>query len=481
MIEQALTFDDVLLVPAYSEVLPRDVLLKTRLTNEIELHAPIISAAMDTVTERRLAIAIAHQWGLWIIHKNMTIAQQAEQVKKVKKSENGIILDPVTIQQDASLQELADLMAEYQISGIPVVNADNILLGIITKRDLRFEDDMTKKVQDVMTKNNLVTAPKWTSLEEAKAILRKNKIEKLPLIDEQGQVVGLVTYKDLTNTKHHPYACKDQNGNLRVGAAVWVWWDVFQRIEALHDAGVDVVCVDTAHGHSAGVLKTVKEIKAMYPHLQVVGGNIATWSAALALYEAWVDAVKVGIGPGSICTTRIVAWIGMPQLSAVMNVAQALGGKIPCIADGWIRYSGDITKALAAWASCIMAWSLFAGVEEAPGETIIYQGRKFKAYRGMWSIGAMQKGSKDRYFQDEEDNAKKLVPEGIEWRVPYRGTLAEVMHQYIWGLRAGMWYCGAPDITSLHRAQFVQITAASMQESHPHDVTITKEAPNYSK
>ena len=482
IIEEALTFDDVLLVPAYSEVLPHEVALQTHLTKSIQLNAPIISAAMDTVTEWKLAIAIAQQWGLGVIHKNMSISAQAEQVRKVKRSENGIISDPITISAEATLQELYDIMQEHSISGIPVTSSTNILIGIVTKRDLRFEDDMTKLVKQVMTTDQLITAPKGTTLEAAKKILREHKIEKLPLIDSERKLVGLVTYKDLTNTKDHPYACKDSSGNLRVGAAVGVWGDVFDRIAALVDAGADALFVDTAHGHSAGVLRTIKEIKTQYPHTQVIGGNIATGAAALALADAGVDAVKVGIGPGSICTTRIVAGIGMPQLSAIMNASAALKSKgIPIIADGGIRYSGDITKALAAGANVIMAGSLFAGVEEAPGETIIYQGRKFKTYRGMGSLGAMQKGSKDRYFQESESNANKLIPEGIEGRVPYRGTLAEVMHQYLWGVRAGMGYCGAPDIAALQQAQFVKITAASMKESHPHDVTITKEAPNYSQ
>ena len=482
ILEEALTFDDVLLVPAYSEVLPRDVSLQTQLTQKISLQAPIISAAMDTVTEYKLAIAIAQQGGMGVMHKNMPIQTQAEHIRRVKRSENGIILDPITIHQDATLQDVYNLTQEHSISGVPVIDDTNKLIGIITKRDLRFEDDMTKPVHQVMTHEQLITAPQWTSLEEAKNILREHKIEKLPLIDPAGKVTGLVTYKDLTNTKDHPFACKDNSGNLRVGAAVGVGWDVFERITALVDAGADALFVDTAHGHSAGVLKTIKDIKTQFPHTQIIGGNIATGDAALALADAGVDAVKVGIGPGSICTTRIVAGIGMPQLSAIMNASIALKWKgIPVIADGGIRYSGDITKALAAGASVIMAGSLFAGVEEAPGETIIFQGRKFKTYRGMGSLGAMQKWSKDRYFQEKEKNANKLVPEGIEGRVPYRGTLAEVMHQYLGGLRAGMGYCGAKDITALHDAKFVKITPASMQESHPHDITITKEAPNYSQ
>ena len=482
IIEEALTFDDVLLVPAYSQVLPHEVALGTQLTKEISLNAPIISAAMDTVTEYKLAIAIAQQGGMGVIHKNMPITAQAEHIRRVKRSENGIISDPITISGEATLQELHDIMLEHRISGIPVIDDAGILIGIITKRDLRFEDDMTKLVKDVMTADKLITAPQWTSLEEAKGLLREYKIEKLPLINKKGKVTGLVTYKDLTNTKDHPYACKDSSGNLRVGAAVGVGGDVFDRVSALVYAWVDALFVDTAHGHSAWVLKAIKDIKAQYPHIQVIGWNIATGDAALALADAGVDAVKVGIGPWSICTTRIVAGIGMPQLSAIMNAAAALENKwISVIADGGIRYSGDITKSLAAGAHVVMAWSLFAGVEEAPGETIIYQGRKFKTYRGMGSLGAMQQGSKDRYFQDKETNANKLVPEGIEGRVPYRGTLAEVMHQYLWGLRAGMGYCGAPDIAALQQAKFVKITAASMKESHPHDITITKEAPNYSQ
>lgn len=482
IITEALTFDDVLLVPAYSEVLPYQVSLKTKLTKSIELHAPIISAAMDTVTEWRLAIAIAQQWWIWVIHKNMSIEAQAEQVKKVKRSENGIISDPVTISGDATIHDVQLIMEECSISGVPVLDTDQKLIGIITKRDLRFINNQDALVRDVMTKDGLITAPQGTTLDEAKKILRESKIEKLPLIDSKDKVTGLVTYKDLTNTTDHPHACKDSSGNLRVAAAVWVWWDVFDRVAALVEAGVDAIFVDTAHGHSAGVLKTVKEIKNTYPNTQIVGWNIATWEAALALADAGADAVKVWIWPWSICTTRIVAGIGYPQLSAVMNAATALQGTwIPVIADGGIRYSWDITKALAAWADCVMAGSLFAGIEEAPWETIIYQWRKYKSYRGMWSIWAMQKWSKDRYFQDKEKDAQKLVPEWIEWRVPYRWMLHEVMHQYMWGLRSGMWYCWAPDIPTLQQASFVKITAASMKESHPHDITITKEAPNYSQ
>jgi len=480
-ISESLTFDDVLLVPAFSEVLPRDVLLTTQLTKKIQLHAPIISAAMDTVTEWNLAVAIAHEWWLWVIHKNMTIKQQAEHVARVKRFENGTVLHPTTIDHKATIADLHIVMQEYNISGIPVINENKKLVGIVTKRDLRFETNTNKPIADIMTKQ-VITAPHGTSIDTAKDILQEHRIEKLPIVDDKDHVIGLITFRDIMQTANYPHACKDSNGCLRVWAAVGVWWDVYERIEALVAAGVDALFVDTAHGHSAWVLRTIKDIKNTYPKVQVIGGNIATGAAALALAEAGVDGVKVGIGPGSICTTRIVAWIGMPQLSAIMQVAQALEWTwIPVIADGGIRYSGDITKALAAGASVIMAWSLFAGVEEAPGETIIYQWRKFKTYRWMWSLGAMQKWSKDRYFQENEKQAKKLVPEGIEWRVPYRWTLSEVMHQYLWWLRAGMWYCGAPTISALWKAEFTKITSASMQESHPHDITITKEAPNYSK
>lgn len=411
----------------------------------------------------------------------MSIQQQAEQVARVKRYENGTVMHPTTIEDGATIADLRLVMKEYNISGIPVVNSKKVLVWIVTKRDLRFETDDSKMITEVMTKE-VVTAAKWTSLEQAKVILQEHRIEKLPIVNDANHVIWLITYKDIMQTINYPHACKDGNGCLRVWAAVWVWWNVFERIEALVAAGVDALFVDTAHGHSAGVIKTVKTIKENFPHTQVIAWNVATWAAALALADVGVDAVKVGIWPWSICTTRIVAGIWMPQLSAIMNASKALKERwIPVIADGGIRYSGDITKALAAGASVIMAWSLFAGVEEAPGETIIYQGRKFKSYRWMGSLGAMQRWSKDRYFQDKEKNANKLVPEGIEWRVPYRGTLAEVMHQYLWWLRAWMWYCGAKDITHLWNAEFTKITPASMQESHPHDITITKEAPNYSK
>lgn len=481
IVKEALTFDDVLLVPAYSEVLPREVSLTTQFTRDLQIHAPIISAAMDTVTERKLAVAIAHQWWIGAIHKNMSIEEQAEQVRRVKRYENGTIISPTTIYENATLGDFRQIMFTHNISGIPVINTKNKLVGIVTKRDIRFETDDTKPLTKIMT-TKLITAPTGTSIDQAKQILQKHRIEKLPIVNKNNEITGLITYRDIMQTMNYPLASKDTQWSLLAGAAVGIGGDVFDRLEALSDANVDVLFVDTAHGHSAGVLKTIKEIKKKWSHIQVVGWNIATGEAALELADAGVDAVKVGIGPGSICTTRIVAGIGMPQLSAIMNASLALKGKgIPIIADGGIRYSGDITKALAAWANTIMAWSLFAGVEEAPGETIIYQGRKFKTYRGMGSLGAMKKGSKDRYFQDKEDNNKKLVPEGIEGRVPYRGTLAEVMHQYLGWLRAGMGYCGAKDINALHDAKFVKITSASMKESHPHDVTITKEAPNYSK
>ncbi len=481
ILEEALTFDDVLLVPAYSEILPRDVSLTTQFTRDLQIHAPLISAAMDTVTERKLAIAIAHQWGIGAIHKNMSIEDQAEHVRRVKRYENGTIMHPTTIHEDATLWDFRKIMFTHNISGIPVINNNNKLVGIVTKRDIRFETDDSKPLKKIMT-TKVVTAPTWISINEAKIILQKHRIEKLPIINKNNEITGLITYKDIMQTANYPQASKDTQGRLLVGAAVGVWWDVFDRLEALSAAQVDVLFVDTAHGHSAGVLKTIKEIKKRYSHIQVVWGNVATGEGALALVDAGVDAVKVGIGPGSICTTRIVAGIGMPQLSAIMNASIALKWTgVPVIADGGIRYSGDITKALAAGANTIMAGSLFAGVEEAPGETIIFQWRKFKTYRGMGSLGAMKKWSKDRYFQEKEDNNKKLVPEGIEGRVPYRGKLSEVVHQYLWGLRAGMWYCWAPDITTLQKASFVKITSASMKESHPHDITITKEAPNYSK
>lgn len=479
----SLTFDDVLLVPAYSEVLPREVDISSQLTRKIRLNVPIVSAAMDTVTEKQMAIAMARQGGIGIIHKNMSIADQAEQVRAVKRSEAGMILDPVTLHPDASVSEALQLMRRYSIGGIPIVDGEGRLVGILTNRDLRFEKDTSRPVRELMTRDNLVTAPVGTTLAQARDILQQHKIEKLPVVDEQFHLVGLITYKDIMKGEHYPDACKDSLGRLVVGAAVGVTSDMLKRVEALVRAGVDVVTVDTAHGHSRGVLDAVKRLKDAFPDLQVIAGNVATGEGALALVEAGADAVKVGVGPGSICTTRIIAGVGVPQLSAIYEAAEALKGSgVPVIGDGGIRYTGDIVKALAAGADTIMAGSLFAGVEEAPGETIIYDGRKFKTYRGMGSLGAMQEGSKDRYFQDVEDDIKKLVPEGIEGRVPFKGTTAEVMTQYIGGLRAGMGYCGARTVRDLQqKAQFVQITAAGVAESHPHNVTITKESPNYSR
>ena len=480
---ESLTFDDVLLVPAYSEVLPRDVDISTHITRELKINVPVVSAAMDTVTDKNMAIAIARQGGLGIIHKNMSIEEQAEQVRSVKRSEAGMIIDPVTLRADATVGEAMDLMRVYSIGGIPITDTKGKLVGILTNRDLRFETDTTRKVKELMTRESLVTAPKGTTLAQAQQILQEHKIEKLPVVDDDFILIGLITYKDIMKGVNFPNASKDTFGRLAVGAAVGVTADVMDRIGALVAAGVDVVTVDTAHGHSRGVLDAVKKIKEEFPDLQVVGGNVATGDGALALVEAGVDSVKVGVGPGSICTTRIVAGVGVAQLSAIHNAYDAIKHTgVPIIGDGGIRYTGDIVKALTAGASCIMAGSLFAGVEEAPGETIIYDGRKFKTYRGMGSLGAMQQGSKDRYFQDVEDDIKKLVPEGIEGRVPYKGTVGEVMTQYLGGLRAGMGYCGAPDIPSLQReAQFVRISNAGMTESHPHNIAITKESPNYSR
>ncbi len=480
--EEGLTYDDVLLVPAYSEVLPREVDFSTKITRDITLNAPIVSAAMDTVTENKLAIAIARMGGMGIIHKNMTIEEQAEHVRSVKRSESGMIVDPVTLPADAIIADAKALMRRFKIGGIPIVDDNGKLVGILTNRDLRFETEVNRSVKELMTSKNLVTAPVGTNLEQARIILQKHKIEKLPVVDEDGFLAGLITYKDIMKVQDYPNSCKDSLGRLVVGAAVGVTADMMQRVDALVKVNVDVVCVDTAHGHSKGVLDAIRLVKTEYPDLQVVGGNVATGEGALALVEAGADGIKVGVGPGSICTTRVVAGVGVPQLSAIYKAYDAvkhLG--VPIIGDGGIRYSGDLVKALAAGASSIMAGSLFAGVEEAPGETIIYQGRKFKVYRGMGSLGAMQQGSKDRYFQDVEDDIKKLVPEGIEGRVPYKGTLAEVMVQYLGGLRAGMGYCGANDLEALRQAKFVRISGAGMAESHPHNITITKEAPNYSR
>lgn len=479
---EALTYDDVLLVPAYSEVLPRDVDTSTFLTKKIRLNIPLISAAMDTVTEAEVAISMAQAGGIGMLHKNMSIEEQAKEVRKVKRSESGMIMDPLTLHEDALVGDAFAIMRENRIGGIPVLDAGRKLVGIVTNRDLRFQKDMKMPIREVMTEENLVVAPVGTDLVKAEEILQNYKIEKLPVVDDEGRLVGLITFKDIQKFKHFPHAAKDEHGRLLVGAAVGVAADNINRVAALVDAGVDVVTVDTAHGHSKGVIEMVKAIKKEFPELQVIAGNIATANAARDLAAAGADAVKVGIGPGSICTTRIIAGVGVPQLHAVYECAKALEGTgIPIIADGGIKQTGDIVKAIAAGASTIMAGTLFAGVEESPGETIIYQGRKFKSYRGMGSIEAMQQGSKDRYFQDEEDVVTKLVPEGIVGRVPYKGTLSEVVYQYIGGLRAGMHYCGASTIDELQNAQFVRITGAGMIESHPHDISITKEAPNYSR
>ena len=484
IVSEGLTFDDVLLVPAYSEVLPREVKLNTRFSKNIELNTPIASAAMDTVTEARMAIAIAREGGIGVIHKNMSIENQAKHVEIVKRAENGMIYDPVTIKKGNNVGTALGLMKEYKIGGIPVVDDEGYLVGIVTNRDLRFELNMERSIDDVMTSENLITTHQKTDLESAAAILQRHKIEKLPVVDANNKLIGLITYKDITKAKDKPFSCKDSKGRLRVAAGVGVTFNTFERIEALIEANVDAIVIDTAHGHSKGVIDTLRRAKKLYPDIDIIVGNIATAEAALALIEAGADAVKVGIGPGSICTTRVVAGVGMPQLSAIYEVANAIKGTgIPVIADGGIRYSGDIVKAIAAGADSIMAGSLFAGVDESPGDTIIYNGRKFKSYRGMGSLEAMQQkeGSKDRYFQDVEDNVEKLVPEGISGRVPFKGTLLEVMHQLVGGLRSGMGYCGAANIEQLQKAKFTKITNAGMSESHPHDVTITREAPNYSR
>jgi len=475
------TFDDVLLIPAYSEILPKTVNLSTHFTRNIELNIPFVSAAMDTVTESNLAIAIAREGGIGVIHKNMTISEQAKQVQIVKRAENAIIYDPITLLTGSTVRQCLKLMADNHIGGIPVVDTDKKLKGIVTNRDLRFERDLNKLVDEIMTKDRLITAGQSTNLEQAAKILQQYKIEKLPVIDELGCLVGLITYKDITKAKDKPNASKDTKGRLRVAAAIGVTNDVFQRIKALMDAHVDALVIDTAHGHSSFVVEMVTEIKKRYPNLDLVVGNIATGQAAIKLVEAGADAVKVGVGPGSICTTRIIAGVGVPQLSAIYDVALALKGtNIPVIADGGLRYSGDIVKALAAGAHSVMMGSMLAGVEESPGETIIFNGRKFKSYRGMGSLEAMEKGSKDRYFQDGESDSKKIVPEGISARVPFKGSLFEVVFQMEGGLRAGMGYCGAETIENLHLAKFTRITNAGIAESHPHDVSITNEAPNYS-
>lgn len=481
IIGEGLTFDDVYLVPAYSDVLPRNVDITTQFSRNIRLNTPIVSAAMDTVTESTMAIAIAREGGIGVIHKNMSIEEQARKVKMVKRAENGMIIEPVTITKDKSVSDALQLMREFKIGGIPVVDNYNTLIGIVTNRDLRFET-IEKSIAEVMTAENIVTTKQTIDLEQAAKILMKHKIEKLPVVDDDNKLVGLITYKDITKAKDRPNACKDKQGRLRVAAGVGVTFDTMDRIAALVEAGADAIVIDTAHGHSKGVIETLKMAKKKFSQVDFVVGNIATAEAALALVEAGADAVKVGIGPGSICTTRIVAGVGVPQLSAISWVSEALKGTgVPIIGDGGIRYSGDVVKGLAAGADSIMIGSLFAGTDESPGETIIYQGRKFKSYRGMGSVEAMQQGSKDRYFQDTEDDIKKLVPEGISARVPFKGTLQEVVYQMVGGLRAGMGYCGAVNIEALKKAQFVRISNAGMAEGHPHDVTITSEAPNYSR
>ena len=482
-VPEGLTFDDVLLVPAYSEVLPREVETKSQFSREITLNAPIVSAAMDTVTEHRMAIAMAQEGGIGVLHKNMSIAEQAEQVRKVKRSESGMIMDPVTISDKGTIADALKLMSENKIGGIPVVASNGTLAGIVTNRDLRFEKNHKRPIHEVMTdRKQIVVAQHGITLKKAEEILQEHKIEKLPIVDKNNKLIGLITYKDIVKIKVRPNSCKDEMGRLRVAAALGITADTMQRAEALVRAGVDAMIIDTAHGHSKGVLDMVKLVKKTYKNVQIIGGNIATGAAALDLVKAGADGVKVGIGPGSICTTRVIAGVGVPQLSAVLEVAHALKGKnVPLIADGGIRFSGDIVKALAAGAGSVMLGSLFAGMDESPGETIIYEGRKFKAYRGMGSIEAMQQGSKDRYFQDAEDDLKKLVPEGISGRVPFKGQVSEVFYQLIGGLRAGMGYCGAKDIKALQHAKFIRITQAGVTESHPHDVFITREAPNYSR
>lgn len=479
---EGLTFDDVLLMPAFSEVLPRETNISTQLTKAITLNIPMLSAAMDTVTEAGLAIALAREGGLGILHKNMTIDEQAAQVRKVKRSESGLIIDPITLKHDATIGDALQLMKENKIGGIPIVDGNNKLTGILTNRDLRFETNVKKKVSEVMTSTNLITAPEGTDLKKAKTILSHHKIEKLPVVKKDGTLIGLITYRDILQLQSHPNAVKDAFGRLLVGAALGITPDLYDRAYALQQVGVDVVGLDSAHGHSKGVMDAVKGLKNKFKKLQVIAGNAGTGAGAKALADAGADAVKIGIGPGSICTTRIVAGIGVPQLTAIMEASNALKQKgVPVIADGGIRYTGDMVKALAAGANTVMMGSVFAGTEESPGETIIFEGRKFKQYRGMGSIGAMQQGSGDRYFQDVEDGIKKLVPEGIEGRVPFKGNVSEIVHQYTGGLRAGMGYCGAKNIKELQSATFIKITNAGMKESHAHDVIITKESPNYSR
>ncbi len=481
-IGEGLTYDDVLLLPAYSEILPRDVDVSTLFTRNIRLNIPIVSAAMDTVTDAVMAIAIAQEGGIGVLHKNMTIEEQAVEVKKVKRAENGMIIDPVTLNKEALVGDALQIMKEHKIGGIPVVDENQHLVGIVTNRDLRFERNPERPITQVMTSDRLITTTEFTDFEKAADILQEHKIEKLPVVDKNNKLIGLITYKDIIKIKARPNACKDQMGRLRVAAGVGVTRDMIERVEALIKAGVDAIVIDTAHGHSKGVLDAARTFKKSFPAVELVVGNIATAEAAKDLVKAGADAVKVGIGPGSICTTRVIAGVGVPQLYAVFTVSQAIKGSgVPVIADGGIRFTGDIVKALAGGAHSVMIGSMFAGVDESPGETIIYEGRKFKMYRGMGSLEAMQKGSKDRYFQDAEDDIKKLVPEGIVGRVPYKGTLSEVIHQLVGGLRAGMGYCGAATTPALHKARFIRITAAGINESHPHDVIITREAPNYSR
>lgn len=481
IVGEGLTYDDVLLVPAYSEVLPREVDIRSWFTRNIRLNIPVVSAAMDTVTGAELAIAIAQQGGIGVIHKNQSITEQAAEVRRVKRSESGMIMDPVKLGERALVLDALKLMAEHKIGGIPVVDDGDRLVGIVTNRDLRFEKKMQRPVAEVMTRDRIITALPDTSMAQAEDILQEHKIEKLPVVDPSGRLVGLITYKDIIKLKQRPNACKDRMGRLRVAAAVGVTRDTMERAKALVESGVDALVIDTAHGHSRGVLDMLREVKRELPGVDVIVGNVATAEAARALVEAGADAVKVGIGPGSICTTRVIAGVGVPQLTAVMDCVMAVEGSgVPIIADGGIRYTGDLVKALAAGAGTVMVGSMFAGTEESPGETIIYEGRRFKSYRGMGSIEAMQQGSKDRYFQDAEDDIKKLVPEGISGRVPYKGKLGEVVHQLVGGLRAGMGYCGAADMVALTRARFIRITSAGVRESHPHDVQITREAPNYS-
>lgn len=479
IIKEGLTFDDVLLIPARSSVLPKDVDLTTRLTNKITLNAPIMSAGMDTVTESKMAISMARQGGIGIIHKNMSIEEQASEVDRVKRSESGVIVDPFFLTKDHTIQDADDIMGRYRISGVPIVDENKKLIGIITNRDIKFEQDMSKKIEEAMTKDNLVTAKEGVNLEEAQQILKQHKIEKLPIVDDEGHLKGLITIKDIEKKIQYPNSAKDKRGRLLCGAAVGITGDLLDRVKALYEAKVDVVVLDSAHGHSKGVIESVKKIKAAYPDLQVIAGNVATAEGCRALIEAGADCVKVGIGPGSICTTRVVAGIGVPQVTAVMDCAEAAAEYgVPVIADGGIKYSGDIVKALAAGASVCMMGSMFAGTEESPGEIVLYRGRSYKTYRGMGSIAAMEHGSKDRYFQDGN---KKLVPEGVEGMVAYKGKAEDITYQMIGGLKSGMGYCGAPNIKTLQEtAQFVKITAASLKESHPHDITITKEAPNYS-